>query len=204
MCQNCHAVSFIAEYTFIDSFPAESPAASNQHSTDHAGTPQAGASHSQFGANSNDPDSPQNKRRPGRPKGSRNRKPRESGGKPQHAFHNYPPPPAGAPTLPGVTPQNQQYYEFQWRVLNLCSEFYGAAEELVVSASSQRRTISFLTHRLHRKPHHHWSSPNHIRWARRTRLIRSKCWGRPNGSVINLFAFCPSPYESILTDGPSC
>ena len=29
--------------------------------------------------------------------------------------------------------QNQQYYEFQWRVLNLCAEFYGAAEELVVS-----------------------------------------------------------------------
>jgi hypothetical protein len=28
--------------------------------------------------------------------------------------------------------QNQQYYEFQWRVLNLCAEFYGAAEELVV------------------------------------------------------------------------
>ncbi|ETW83006.1 hypothetical protein HETIRDRAFT_458578 [Heterobasidion irregulare TC 32-1] len=111
------------------------PAASNQHSTDHAGT-QAGASHSQFGANSNDPDSPQNKRRPGRPKGSRNRKPRESGGKPQHAFHNYPPPPAGAPTLPGVTPQNQQYYEFQWRVLNLCSEFYGAAEELVKATPS--------------------------------------------------------------------
>ena len=29
--------------------------------------------------------------------------------------------------------QNQQYYEFQWRVLNLCAEFYGAAEELVVT-----------------------------------------------------------------------
>lgn len=32
-----------------------------------------------------------------------------------------------------VNAQNQQYYEFQWRVLNLCAEFYGAAEELVVS-----------------------------------------------------------------------
>jgi hypothetical protein len=39
-----------------------------------------------------------------------------------------------APT--DVNPQNQQYYEFQWRVLNLCAEFYGAAEELLVSRSS--------------------------------------------------------------------
>lgn len=37
--------------------------------------------------------------------------------------------------------QNQQYYEFQWRVLNLCAEFYGAAEELVVSY------LSFLYYR---------------------------------------------------------
>lgn len=29
--------------------------------------------------------------------------------------------------------QNQQFYEFQWRALNLCSEFYNAAEELIVS-----------------------------------------------------------------------
>ncbi|KAI0322536.1 hypothetical protein OF83DRAFT_1092691 [Amylostereum chailletii] len=76
------------------------------------------------------------KRRPGRPKGSRNRKPRESGGssssKPQ--FQNYAPNPSVAPPLSGVTPQNQPYYEFQWRVLNLCSEFYGAAEELVKAA----------------------------------------------------------------------
>ncbi|TFY76675.1 hypothetical protein EWM64_g7336 [Hericium alpestre] len=81
----------------------------------------------------------ENKRRPGRPKGSRNRKPRESAGsasKAQHGFHNYPPPPSGAPNLPGVTPQNQQYYEFQWRILNLCSEFYGAAEELVKATPS--------------------------------------------------------------------
>jgi len=38
------------------------------------------------------------------------------------------------PQLPEVTPHNQMYYEFQWRVLNLCSEFYGAAEELIVSS----------------------------------------------------------------------
>jgi hypothetical protein len=36
------------------------------------------------------------------------------------------------PLRSGVTAQNQQYYEFQWRLLNLCAEFYGAAEELVV------------------------------------------------------------------------
>ncbi|KAJ8489668.1 hypothetical protein ONZ45_g13489 [Pleurotus djamor] len=35
------------------------------------------------------------------------------------------------PAIPEVNAQNQQYYEFQWRVLNLCAEFYGAAEELV-------------------------------------------------------------------------
>ncbi|KAI0067185.1 hypothetical protein BV25DRAFT_1987639 [Artomyces pyxidatus] len=78
----------------------------------------------------------ENKRRPGRPKGSRNRKPRESGGSVKSQFHNYAPPPSGAPPLSGVTPQNQQYYEFQWRVLNLCSEFYGAAEELVKGTPS--------------------------------------------------------------------
>lgn len=32
-----------------------------------------------------------------------------------------------------MSQQNQQFYEFQWRALNLCSEFYNAAEELVVS-----------------------------------------------------------------------
>lgn len=31
-----------------------------------------------------------------------------------------------------MSQQNQQFYEFQWRALNLCSEFYNAAEELVV------------------------------------------------------------------------
>jgi hypothetical protein len=78
-------------------------------------------------------DSPEQKRRPGRPKGSRNRKPRESAGSAgKSQFPSYPSSQTGAPPLPGVTAQNQQYYEFQWRVLNLCSEFYGAAEELVV------------------------------------------------------------------------
>ncbi len=31
-----------------------------------------------------------------------------------------------------MSQQNQQFYDFQWRALNLCSEFYNAAEELVV------------------------------------------------------------------------
>jgi hypothetical protein len=96
------------------------------------------------------------KRRPGRPRGSKNRKPRvvgESTIKPQttSTFYSYPhshshphsqthQPPlhstatsSAPPPLPETNPQNQQYYEFQWRVLNLCAEFYGAAEELVVS-----------------------------------------------------------------------
>ena len=83
-------------------------------------------------------DSPEQKRRPGRPKGSRNRKPRESAGSAgKSQFPSYPSSQTGAPPLPGVTAQNQQYYEFQWRVLNLCSEFYGAAEELVVRPTNQ-------------------------------------------------------------------
>jgi hypothetical protein len=36
------------------------------------------------------------------------------------------------PQTADINTQNQQYYEFQWRILNLCAEFYGAAEELVV------------------------------------------------------------------------
>ena len=31
-------------------------------------------------------------------------------------------------------PNNQALYDFQWRILNLCSEFYNAADELIVSA----------------------------------------------------------------------
>ncbi|KAH9972127.1 hypothetical protein BGW80DRAFT_1437670 [Lactifluus volemus] len=83
------------------------------------------------------PDSHEQKRRPGRPKGSRNRKPRETAGSVgKSQFPSYPISQGGAPPLPGVTAQNQQYYEFQWRVLNLCSEFYGAAEELLKATPS--------------------------------------------------------------------
>ncbi|EMD34095.1 hypothetical protein CERSUDRAFT_117601 [Gelatoporia subvermispora B] len=78
------------------------------------------------------------KRKPGRPRGSRNRKPRAPAGtatkapaNTQHpGFYQYPPAPGG-----GALSQNQQFYEFQWRALNLCSEFYNAAEELVKAAS---------------------------------------------------------------------
>jgi hypothetical protein len=82
-------------------------------------------------------DSAQPKRRPGRPRGSKNKtkvKPanissaKPLSAKPSHLGFFQPPP---APT--DVNAQNQQYYEFQWRVLNLCAEFYNAAEELVVS-----------------------------------------------------------------------
>ncbi|TFY59095.1 hypothetical protein EVJ58_g6008 [Rhodofomes roseus] len=79
------------------------------------------------------------KRKPGRPRGSRNRKPKTANVTPpapkaplnshHPGFYQYPPAPGSA-----VNP-NQQFYEFQWRALNLCSEFYNAAEELVKAAS---------------------------------------------------------------------
>lgn len=89
------------------------------------------------------PEDSERKRRPGRPRGSKNRRIRSSGAErdtsasaaaakqpsASHGFYQY-----SAPPAPGeVHPHNQQYYEFQWRVLNLCAEFYGAAEELIVS-----------------------------------------------------------------------
>ncbi|KAJ7841369.1 hypothetical protein B0H14DRAFT_2783114 [Mycena olivaceomarginata] len=79
------------------------------------------------------------KRRPGRPRGSKNRKVASPLGlapaKLDVVIH-----PTGTgtapPELPNVNSQNQQYYEFQWRMLNLCAEFYGAAEELVKGTDS--------------------------------------------------------------------
>ncbi|EGN98714.1 hypothetical protein SERLA73DRAFT_54914 [Serpula lacrymans var. lacrymans S7.3] len=94
-----------------------------------------------------DGDHSQQKRRPGRPRGSKNRKARASAGDStttptkanaptQHpGFYQYPPL-QGQPQHSDVNPHNQQYYEFQWRVLNLCAEFYGAAEELVKATPS--------------------------------------------------------------------
>ncbi|KAF9484394.1 hypothetical protein BDN70DRAFT_872684 [Pholiota conissans] len=84
---------------------------------------------------------PEQKRRPGRPRGSKNRRPRVGSAKHESQFY-YPPPASGvvnastaSPQHANISPQNQQYYEFQWRVLNLCAEFYGAAEELVKGTS---------------------------------------------------------------------
>lgn len=49
-------------------------------------------------------------------------------------MQQHPPPhpfvaPAGAAGEPG----GHQFYDFQWRVLTLCTEFYNAADELIVS-----------------------------------------------------------------------
>ncbi|KAJ7116468.1 hypothetical protein C8R44DRAFT_879836 [Mycena epipterygia] len=79
---------------------------------------------------------PGGKRRPGRPRGSKNKKLQYTSGpapfKPEAVAAPHPTGTGTAPPqLPDVNSQNQQYYEFQWRVLNLCAEFYGAAEELV-------------------------------------------------------------------------
>lgn len=81
------------------------------------------------------------KRRPGRPRGSKNRKPRAST-KNESQFYagqqvsSATPAIAALPSHPNITPQNQPYYEFQWRMLNLCAEFYGAAEELLVGITN--------------------------------------------------------------------
>lgn len=90
------------------------------------------------GKQKDDDGSTQTKRRPGRPRGSKNR----TKGKAKNFVSNtsvksstpHNPPAFQQPVAhSGVNADNQQYYEFQWRVLNLCAEFYGAAEELVVS-----------------------------------------------------------------------
>ncbi|KAG6817256.1 hypothetical protein H0H87_010917 [Tephrocybe sp. NHM501043] len=80
-----------------------------------------------------DANSPERKRRPGRPRGSKNRKPRvgQTTTKQEPVFYTAPVTTVAPPQHPDVNAHNHQYYEFQWRVLNLCSEFYTAAEELV-------------------------------------------------------------------------
>lgn len=99
---------------------------------------------------SSDVDSPENQHEPepkrrGRPRGSKNRRGRVSSqtvvvksSPPSHQPLHATGQGTNPPQLPEVTAQNQQYYEFQWRVLNLCAEFYGAAEELVVSVNLVR------------------------------------------------------------------
>jgi len=84
------------------------------------------------------------KRRPGRPRGSKNRKPRVGSSRHEGGFYyqGQLQSSVGPPHLSDINPQNHQYYEFQWRVLNLCAEFYGAAEELVVG---HNQYLCFLT-----------------------------------------------------------
>ncbi|KAI0346535.1 hypothetical protein BDW22DRAFT_1352653 [Trametopsis cervina] len=106
-------------------------AASTSVPIQYGGQPQAAA------RDDSDQTAEDGKRKPGRPRGSRNRKPRAPTGttpkapaNSQHpGFYQYPPAPGGA-----AATQNQQFYEFQWRALNLCSEFYNAAEELIKAA----------------------------------------------------------------------
>ena len=121
------------------------------------------------------PDPPQDgerKRRPGRPRGSKNRRtralaidkdPANAASKTspaQHGFYQY----TASPAPGEIQPHNQQYYEFQWRVLNLCAEFYGAAEELVVSLRLLR-DHGVLKYISPRKLHLHLLLHNVIRWA---------------------------------------
>lgn len=71
------------------------------------------------------------KRGPGRPKGSRStKKPNSKATGNMHNFSQYPPPPT-IPQEAGLHQQHHGYFEFQWRTLNLCAEFYSAAEELI-------------------------------------------------------------------------
>lgn len=127
MYKSCHALIFLTFFFYTGSPAATGNPTPHEQSSQITSVGQSSALGS---------DSPEQKRRPGRPKGSRNRKPRESAGSAgKSQFPSYPTSQTGAPPLPGVTAQNQQYYEFQWRVLNLCSEFYGAAEELIVRFS---------------------------------------------------------------------
>jgi hypothetical protein len=114
---------------------------------------------------------PEQKRRPGRPRGSKNRRPRVGSAKHENQFYYQPPAPGAAststatsPQHANISPQNQQYYEFQWRVLNLCAEFYGAAEELVVSRNSVVFPEPFI-YDCDRKGHLRWSSPSAIAWV---------------------------------------
>ena len=86
------------------------------------------------------------KRGPGRPKGSRStKKPSSKVAGNMHNFSQYPPPPA-IPQEAGLHQQHQEYYKFQWRTLNLCAEFYSAAEELIVRNRPTLFLLSELTH----------------------------------------------------------
>ncbi|KAI0690621.1 hypothetical protein BC835DRAFT_1417656 [Cytidiella melzeri] len=122
----------------LDSRDQHSPSVQSPHP--HKSTPasaDAGSygNQAQAARDEQDQATEDSKRKPGRPRGSRNRKPRTSTSAASKApansqhpgFYQYPP-------APGAATQNQQFYEFQWRALNLCSEFYNAAEELIKAA----------------------------------------------------------------------
>lgn len=130
------------------------------------------------------------RRRPGRPKGSKNKKKFEmtestSTSSPKQnytptPFYGYTTPqqpsPAVVPPVQTSTPQpvpvaqptvsatfpapdanNQAFYDFQWRVLTLCSEFYNAADELIVSVYQLLHNTRFST-----LLHFQRSAPQHI------------------------------------------
>lgn len=132
------------------------------------------------------------RRRPGRPKGSKNKKKFEmtestSTSSPKQnytptPFYGYTTPqqpsPAVVPPVQTSTPQpvpvpvaqpavsatfpapdanNQAFYDFQWRVLTLCSEFYNAADELIVSVCQLLHNTPFST-----LLHFQRSAPQHI------------------------------------------
>lgn len=66
---------------------------------------------------------------------------------------------------------NQHFYDFQWRALNLCTEFYQAAEELIVSVIVSRK---FMSSQLasHRRVHPPLSSHSVIMQDPRQKSIR--------------------------------
>lgn len=105
---------------------------------------------------------PEQKRRPGRPRGSKNR--RRDSQQPPSKPVSY----QSSAAPPTVDPQNQQYYEFQWRVLNLCAEFYSAAEELVVSINAIRFVML---------------SPNMTLQKGANPLVIAQCYAAPESKV---------------------
>jgi hypothetical protein len=50
-----------------------------------------------------------------------------------------------ASLYPEVNAHNKAYYEFQWKVLSLCSEFYAAADQILVRSLSAFLNIGLLT-----------------------------------------------------------
>jgi hypothetical protein len=98
------------------------------------------------------------KRKSGRAKGPKAKKARLNGD--NNVYHTFrsDPPSIEVPTThyPEVNEHNKKYYEFQWRVLNLCSEFYAAADGLLVRAATSsvaypRTNISAGDRKIH--PH---------------------------------------------------